>query len=304
MPRPRCALVPAGERSRLASVVEAAGGEVVDVDQAEVLIWASKDGATELRATVERNPGLRWVQLPSAGIERWVTALDEDRVWTCAKGAYAEPVAEHALALALGGMRGIGRYARATTWEAPYGINLLGAEVCVLGGGEITRSLLRLLGGFGTRTTVLRRHPAPLPGAAAVLGMDQLHGALSRADLVVLALALTPETERVIDAEALATMRETAWLVNVARGRHVDTDALVRALEDRAIGGAALDVTDPEPLPDGHPLWQLDNALLTPHIGNTPEMGFTLLSERVGDNVGRWARGEPLLGAVDVRLGY
>lgn len=95
-----------------------------------------------------------------------------------------------------------------------------------------------------------------------------------------------------------------AWLVNVARGRHVVTEDLVRVLQDGAIGGAGLDVVDPEPLPDGHPLWSLPNCFITPHVGNTPDMAVPLLSARVRDNVRRYLAGEPLLGPVDVDAGY
>ncbi len=99
-------------------------------------------------------------------------------------------------------------------------------------------------------------------------------------------------------------MRGHAWLVNVARGGLVDTDALVRALQDEAIGGAALDVTEPEPLPPGHPLWDLPNALITPHVANTWSMAVPELAAMVGRNVARFAAGEPLEGVVDPALGY
>jgi phosphoglycerate dehydrogenase-like enzyme len=99
-------------------------------------------------------------------------------------------------------------------------------------------------------------------------------------------------------------MRTDSWLVNVARGRHVDTGALVAALRRGAIGGAALDVTDPEPLPDGHPLWQLENCIITPHTADTPEMVERLLARRIRDNVARFAASEPLLGLVDPAAGY
>ena len=105
-----------------------------------------------------------------------------------------------------------------------------------------------------------------------MLEADRYADALPGADLVVLALALTPETEGIIAADELSLMEDHAWLVNVARGRHVVTDDLVDALRDGVIGGAGLDVTDPEPLPAGHPLWSLPNCLITPHVGNTPEM--------------------------------
>ena len=99
-------------------------------------------------------------------------------------------------------------------------------------------------------------------------------------------------------------MERHAWLVNVARGRHVLTDDLVKALEAGEIGGAALDVTEPEPLPDGHPLWTAANCIITPHVGNTPEMAKPLLAERITTNVRRFAHGEQLIGPVDLELGY
>lgn len=304
MPGPRCALLPEGHRPDLASAVEEAGGVVVGVDDAEAVIWTDPSQADELRAVLDDHPDVRWVQLPWAGIEPIVHVLDTDRTWTCGKGIYAEPVAEHVLALALGGMRGVGRYARETSWSEPYGINLLGAHVTILGGGEITRSLVRLLRPFGTYLTVVRNRPDPIDGVAEVLGTDRLHDALGRADLVVLALALTPETERIIDAAALEVIPEHAWIVNVARGKHIDTEALVEALRDGQIGGAALDVTEPEPLPDGHPLWSLPNCIVTPHIANTPEMGAKLLWARIRENVERFADDQELLGPVHVELGY
>ncbi|HSL58708.1 MAG TPA: NAD(P)-dependent oxidoreductase, partial [Acidimicrobiales bacterium] len=195
-------------------------------------------------------------------------------------------------------------YARADRWEAPVGRNLLGARVTVLGGGEITVSLAELLAPFAVELTVVRRRPDPFPGAARTLSPDRLDDALPGADLVVLALALTPETTGLIDAGRLALMEPHAWLVNVARGRHIVTDDLVAALRAGTIGGAALDVTDPEPLPPGHPLWSLPNAVITPHIANTPEMGVPLLAARVTENVRRFAAGETLLGLVDVDAGY
>jgi phosphoglycerate dehydrogenase-like enzyme len=127
---------------------------------------------------------------------------------------------------------------------------------------------------------------------------------LPGADLVFLALALTPETVGIVGAPELALMEPHAWLVNVARGRHVVTDDLVDALRDGTIGGAALDVTDPEPLPAGHPLWDLENCLVTPHTANTWAMAEPLFARRVTDNLVRYRRGEELLGLVDARLGY
>jgi phosphoglycerate dehydrogenase-like enzyme len=302
----RIALAPEGTRNWLGDAVLAGGGQLADVADAEALVWASPSAPDELGELLDANPHLRWVQLPWAGIEPYVdvVAAHPERTWTCGKGVYAEPVAEMALTLLLAGFRGFGTYGRATTWERPRGRNLLGAHVVVAGGGGIAESFLRLLGPFGCRTTVVRRSPSPVPGADRVVALDGLDDVLAEADALVLALALTPETEGLVDRRRLELLGPDAWLVNVARGRHVVTDDLVDALADRTLGGAGLDVTDPEPLPDGHPLWASPNVLITPHVGNTPAMAVPLLSARITENVRRWIAGDSLLGPVDPALGY
>src|SRR5690606_38525930 len=137
------------------------------------------------------------------------------------KGVYADPVAEQALMLALAGLRGMSTYARATTWEGPIGHNLLGARVVIVGGGGITTSLVRLLEPFGCELVVVRRTEQPFPGATRTVTLDRLDDELPEADLVVLAVALTPETDGLFDARRLRKLASHAWLVNVARGRHV-----------------------------------------------------------------------------------
>jgi phosphoglycerate dehydrogenase-like enzyme len=120
----------------------------------------------------------------------------------------------------------------------------------------------------------------------------------------VVTVALTPQTRGLIGRAELAAMAPDAWLVNVARGGVVDTEALTTALQKGQIGGAALDVTDPEPLPDGHPLWDLDNCLITPHTADTEEMTQPLLAGRIAENVRRLAAGTELVGLLDPGLGY
>jgi phosphoglycerate dehydrogenase-like enzyme len=304
LPPVRIALAPEGERPWLADAVRAGGGEVVAPDEAEGLVWASTGGADDLAALLADHDAIRWVQLPWAGIEPFVPVLDDRHTWTGGKGGYAVPVAEHAVALGLAGLRGLVDYGRRTQWTAPHGQNLVGARVTVVGGGGITEELLKLLAPFEAEVTVVRRHPRPMPGAAEVVGADRLLEALAGRRLVVLALSLTDETRGMIGAAELDAMDDDAWLVNVARGGHVRTDALVEALGAGRIGGAALDVTDPEPLPDDHPLWRLQNCLVTPHVGNTPDMAVPLLSERIRENTRRFVAGEELLGRVDPVLGY
>lgn len=300
----RCAVAPGSPAPIVTDAIRAGGGAVVDIADAEALVWTDpldEPGLGELLAVV---PGIRWVQLPFAGIDRFLPVIDGQRIWTSTKGAYASPVAEHALALGLAGLRQLPARARAREWGAPSGRRLVGGRVTVVGGGGITEALLALLAPFAVDVTVVRRRPEPLEGAARVVGTDQLDDALPDADLVVLALALTPETVGIIGASKLERMERHAWLVNVARGAHVVTDDLVAALQAQSIGGAALDVTEPEPLPAGHPLWTLDNCLITPHTANTWEMAEPLFADRIRRNVERYAAGQPLLGLVDPALGY
>jgi len=144
----------------------------------------------------------------------------------------------------------------------------------------------------------------PVPGAVRTVATGQLAQALPGARAVVITVALTPQTRGLIGQAELAAMAPDAWLVNVARGGVVDTEALTAALQKRQIGGAALDVTDPEPLPDGHPLWDLDNCLITPHTADTEEMTQPLLAGRIAENVRRLAAGTELVGLLDPGLGY
>ena len=300
---------PAGTREFLRTAVVEGGGELVPPDAAEALVWASPAGAHELRALLARHAGIRWVQLPWAGIEPFVDVLDRDHVWTAGQDVYSEPVAELALALALAGLRDFKRRARADAWQPPSGLSLMDGRATIVGAGGIARALAKLLAPFRVQLTVVRRRAdRPFDDGTLrpvrTLPFEERVAAFAGADVVFLACALTKETRGLVGARELRAMKPSAWLVNVARGGPVDTDALVRALADGAIGGAGLDVTDPEPLPAGHPLWASARCLITPHCGNTPEMAVPLLSARVRENVRRYAAGEQLLGIVDVDAGY
>lgn len=305
MPGPLIALAPEGAPSWIADAILAGGGTLVDPADAEGLVWFGPFDPADLRPVLAASPA-RWVQLPWAGVEPYVELglLTPDREWTCGKGVYAEATAEHALLLTLALLRDLPRRVRAERWEPRGGDSLFDKKVTVLGGGGIGEVLLDLLRPFRCEVTVVRRHPGAMDGAAAVVGRDGLHAALAGADVVLLALALTPETAGLIGKEELLLMQEHAVLVNVARGGHVVTDDLVAALAAGEIAGAALDVTDPEPLPAGHPLWQERRCLITPHTANTPEMVRPSIEARIRENVRRFGAGEPLLGTVDVELGY
>ena len=304
--RSRIAVLPAGVRTFLGDAVVAGTGELSEPGDAVALVWTVTAAAEALDRVLKDHPNLRWVQLPWAGVEPYTDVIraHADRTWTCGKGVYAEPVAEHALALALAGLRGLAHYARTTSWTGQRGHNLLGARVTIVGGGGIAESLLRLLGPFECDVTVVRRTPRPMAGASSVVEHDRLDEALTGAEVVVLALPLLPDTVGLIARQRLKLLAPDACLVNVARGQHVVTADVVEALRDGTLGSAGLDVTDPEPLPDGHPLWTLPSAIVTPHTANTEEMALPLLSARITDNVRRWIAGEPLVGLVDPVAGY
>ncbi len=288
----------------MCSAVDAAGGRLVDPREAEGLVWADPSRPDLFPSVVEGADRLEWIQLPYAGIEPFAHHLDQRWTWTCGKGVYAPAVAETVMALALALSKNLHGYARAGRWSKPVGRYLADARVTILGGGGIAECLLPLLAPFGCPTVVIRRHDRPVAGADRTATPDVLPELLPETDLLVLALALTSETRGIVDANTLDLLPDHALLINVARGRHVVTDDLVAALAAGAIAGAALDVTDPEPLPDDHQLWSEPRCLVTPHVANTPEMGLALLTPFVEDNVRRFLEGRPLLAPVDIGLGY
>jgi phosphoglycerate dehydrogenase-like enzyme len=216
-------------------------------------------------------------------------------------------VAEHALALILAAAKALPRFARASGWD-PDGRDrvraLEGATVAIVGAGGIGRALISLLAPFGAEAIAVTRRGRPVEGAARTLPADRVAEALPEAGYVVLSAPATAGTRHMIGAGELAAMREDAWLINVARGSLVDTGALVDALRSGSIGGAALDVTDPEPLPDGHPLWELERAIITPHVANPNSAQLNKFAERVRENVGRFAAGHELIAPVEQERGY
>lgn len=291
------AVGPDGGPSWFADVADEAGARIVDVERAEALFWFHVDPAP-VAQLIERCPGLRWIQLHSSGVDRFGPLIDDAHLWTCAKGMYARSVSEHTLALILAGNRLIHHYARAVRWEEKGGTPLYGANVLIVGGGGIAEQLIRLLAPFEVTATVVRRTPGTAEGAA-VLTPDRLTEALPTADVIVLALPLTAETRHLISGPQLALMKSDAWLVNVSRGPVVDTEALTVALREGRIRGAALDVTEPEPLPEGHPLWSEPRCLITPHTANPPDMMVPQLREVTIRNLVAYRDGSPLQGIID-----
>ena len=289
-------------RDALVSAVERAGGTVCSSQEASALIWAAPEKPELIQRYLSNNHD--WVQLPYAGIEPFIDVLDKVRLWTCGKGVYSPAVAEHALALILALKRNLAAYARSPQWSKGIGSNLFGSKITILGGGGIAEDVISLLAPFKCEITIIRKRPMPLAGAVRTLQLEDLKAVLPTTDVLLIALALTNETEDLIGANELRLLPKSAVIVNVARGKHIVTDDLVTALSNNEIAGAALDVTDPEPLPVDHPLWNLPNCLITPHTANTPEMGIGLLSLRVTENVSRYIQGLDLIGCIDIDSGY
>ena len=301
---PKIAVGPHGVADWACDAVRAGGGEVVEASEAEGLVWTDFDTTEQLIATLASNPKITWIQVPFSGVETYLPYIDGTRTWTSAKGVFGGAVAELALALLLAGMRHVGGYAREKHWSEDHGRTLFGARVTILGAGGIAQSLISMLQPFNCHITVVRNRQGELPGVDEVVTSSQLNASLSQTDAVVMALALTPETHGIMGKKQFEVMQSHAWLVNVGRGKQIVTDDLVWALNTGEIGGAALDVTDPEPLPTGHPLWSMPNCIITPHVGNTAEMVPPLLALRITENVRRFARGEQLIGIVDLAVGY
>lgn len=268
------------------------------------LVWTDYSKPEILAKTLAANPQLTWVQLPFAGVDAFASILGANVTFTSAKGAYREPVAEHALALCLALGRAIPTRVRAKTWGPKFAVSLYESKVLVVGAGGITDELLKLLGPFGCHITVVRSENRDVDGASETRSFDQLDEELPKADFVVVAAALTDQTRAMFDARRLTLMKRSAFLVNIARGGHIVTDDLLAALQKGVIAGAAIDVTDPEPLPDGHPLWNEPNCLITPHTADTPEQVNRLLAERIGENVAAFMGKGSWVGLVDPIKGY
>ncbi|MEO7349514.1 MAG: NAD(P)-dependent oxidoreductase, partial [Terrimesophilobacter sp.] len=217
------------------SAIKEAGGTVAPLSQdTRGIVWLSYDRAHEMSDVLEGHPNLDWVQLPWAGVDAFADVMAKHSgarpVWTSAKGAYAEPVAEHALAMILSLLREFPRRVIARSWGPKVGASLYGANVVIVGAGGIAIELMRLLEPFRTTISIVRRSSSSLDGAAHTVTFDQLHDVLPTADVVVLAAALTSATAGLMGVPELALMKSSAVLVNVARGGLVDTDALVDAL--------------------------------------------------------------------------
>ena len=258
---------------------------------------------------------LRWVQSPSAGVA-WLLERDgmddENIVLTNMQGIHGPAIAEHVFGMLLSLTRDLRYYQQPEqqgTWNRSGSpiepIALSGRTMLVVGLGGIGQEVARRAKGFDMTVLATRRSRTQPPPYVDRLGTaEDLDELLPLADVVVLCVPLTDETEGMIDAAALARMQPGAYLVNIARGRVVDQEALVDALERGHLAGACLDVTTPEPLPADHPLWGMPNVVITPHVASRAGLTGDRRRALLFENVRRFGAGEPLLNVVDKAAGY
>ena len=267
-------------------------------DAARAQVWVPRAGGAVIpdNGFLEGLPRLQLVQLLSAGAERFVGRLPEGVLLCNARGAHTPSTAEWAVTATLAAQRGIPYFVReqdAGRWSSATFSSLVGARVLVVGAGDIGTTIGRMLAGFDVELTYVAR--TARDGVRSTTELPQL---LPHADVVILIVPVTPETTGMVDARFLAAMADGALLVNAARGVVVDTDALLAELTAGRLR-AALDVTDPEPLPEGHPLWSAPGLLLTPHVaGAVPETNARAAAA-VTDQLARVLAGEPLVNLVD-----
>jgi phosphoglycerate dehydrogenase-like enzyme len=305
---------------------EAAGTQVTyvagDEELAAYLATAEVVCAYTLPANWrELAPRLRWLQFPGAGVDSLKpTGLLERNsqvIVTSAAGIHATNIAEYVFGSMLMfnwnwpqmlRLQDQHVWARSATWYNLGKRELFGQTLGIVGLGHIGRRIAQVGRAFGMRI-LATRHSAPNagehdPDVDELFSRERLHDMLSQSDYVVLAVPLTPDTERMISEAELRAMRSSAYLVNIARGRVVDEAALIRALREEWIAGAGLDVTEKEPLPADSPLYSLPNVILTPHISGNSIHYDERLAALFANNLRRYRAGEPLLNRYDPSRGY
>ncbi len=248
-------------------------------------------------AVMARMPALRIVQTQTAGVDHIAPYLPAGVTLCNARGVHDASTAELSVALALSSQRDLGAFVRlqdSGAWDQRMGSSLADRTVLILGYGSIGAAVERRLAGFEVEIIRVASRARPAEGVAAVADLPAL---LPRADVVIVLVPLTDATRRLVDAAFLGRMHDGALLVNVARGAVVDTDALLAELHSGRLR-AALDVTDPEPLPADHPLWHAPGVLITPHVGGATDAMRPRMRRLVSEQLGRFAAGEPLANVV------
>jgi phosphoglycerate dehydrogenase-like enzyme len=286
--------------------VVASGGQVAALSsEVKALVWTDYSAPELLAKAISENPQLEWVQLPFAGVDAFADLLSAPVRFTSAKGSYKEPVAEHALALSLALARKLPIRIKATSWGKREAVSFYDSNILLIGAGGITEELIGMLKPFRANISVCRNQSdIAVTGAENVFGLSELADRIFDADLVVIACALTDATRGLFDIGLFKKMKPSAFLVNVARGPVVKTADLIQALDEGLLAGAGVDVTDPEPLPDNHPMFGRDDLIVTPHTADTKEIVMAHFAIRLSENVKAYLGKGPWVGEVDPKRGY
>ncbi|MEK3733697.1 MULTISPECIES: D-2-hydroxyacid dehydrogenase [Paenibacillus] len=267
------------------------------VREAEILLgWSSK---VEGEA-VAPDSHTKWVQVWSAGVDKLpLDAFRQKGIWlTNASGVHSIPITEHIFAMILGFVRNLHHAVRQQTnrhWDtAGTFTELAGKTIVIVGVGQIGRQTAQVAKAFGMRTIGVRNSGEPSPHIDVMYKVDELTKALSEGDYIVNILPLTPLTTHIFDRDKFAAMKDSAFFVNVGRGQSVVTDAMVEALQAGKLAGAGLDVFEKEPLPQDHPLWSMDNVIITPHKAGDTDQYAERVIDIFLDNLKAYTQGRPL----------
>lgn len=254
-------------------------------------------------------PSIRWVHFLSAGVDRiWAMDVEWSRYQlTKSSGVHAATISEYALGAVLYALKGFGTFARQQQrreWKRFWLDECTGKTLGIVGIGRIGRRLAHHAKALGMTVIGTVTTPRDIPDVNEVFGADEVGRVLEVADFVVLLVPLTDETRDLIGEAELGAMKETAWLINVARGGVVEEAALIEALRQGTIGGAVLDVFEDEPLPASSPLWELENVLITPHVAGTTQHYLARALGVFGENYRALGANDELTTPVSVERGY
>ncbi|GCL35802.1 MULTISPECIES: D-2-hydroxyacid dehydrogenase [Sphaerospermopsis] len=290
--------------------VDSEGNIDGDATDAEVYFSWFYLKPTTLHRVLYAAPSLRWHHAPNAGVNHILTPkyLERDLILTNGAGVHGIPIAEFVITYLLAYSKrlpSLYKLQNEHDWQRGLPIQeLFEKTLLIIGAGGIGQEIAVRAKAFGMRIFGSSRHPKPLPNFDKVVGANDWKELLPEAEFVVIATPLTPETKGMIDVETLRLFRPDSYLINIARGAIVDESALIQALQEGWIAGAALDTVFIEPLPAESPLWTLPNVFITPHCsGNSPRVKERTLALFL-DNFTRYRQGKPLRNVVDKTAGY
>jgi phosphoglycerate dehydrogenase-like enzyme len=299
----------------------APGVEIVAVDSQEQAVEAARDAQVMIgycnEELIAGGKQLHWIQVYSAGVDRCapLPAMREgNKLLTNGQRIASPALAEHSIALMMALVRGLDLYhgnQLQQGWKRNVGLEgddfmeLDGRTVLVVGLGGIGTQVARKAHGLGMRVIATRGSRREGPDYVDYVGLsDELLKLTPQADVIINTAPLTEQTRGMFNAEFFAAMKPTAYFVSVGRGASTDTDDLIDALNKGELAGAGLDVTDPEPLPEGHPLWTTPRVIITPHVAGRSDRSRERLFTLVKENLRRYVAGEPMLSVVDIERGY